>query len=177
MLWLDWLKQWKMTKLQLNPPFLNLEVKFVNADKDAAWEMYIELLTRITTQALDTKDGDEKTALDSIYKLFEITRDIIKRHGRDSLQFTKLAIVVLNQIIRPFTAKWHKLSVSGAFSDDAQRLAFRAELAALQADLRNYTGMLGQMAGVEADLLLLEQAETSNIAVATPSPFPLPLSP
>jgi hypothetical protein len=167
MIWRDWLKQWKMTKLQLNPPFLNIELNFADADKDAAWEMYIELLTRITTQTLDTKDGDEKTALDSIYSLFPTTRSIIKQHGRNSLEFTKLAIVVLNQIIRPFTAKWHKLSVSGAFADPAQRLAFRDELTVLQADLRNYTGMLGQMAGVEADLLLLEQSATSNADVAT----------
>lgn len=159
MIWRDWLKKWKMTNLQLNPPFLNVELKFADADKDAAWEMYIELLTRITTQALDPKDGDEKTALDSIYKLFEITREIIKRHGRDSLEFTKLAIVVLNQIIRPFTAQWHKPSVSGAFNDSVQRLAFRQELAELQTNLRNYTAMLGDMAGVEDPLLLLEQAE------------------
>ena len=166
MIWRDWLKQWKMTKLQLNPPFLNVELKIANADKDAAWEMYIELLTRITTQTLDPKDGDEKTALDSIYKLFEITREIIKRHGRDSLEFTKLAIVVLNQIIRPFTARWHKPPVSGAFSDSVQRDLFRKELAELQIDLRRYTGMLGYMAGVETDLLLLEQAETTDTDVA-----------
>ena len=167
MIWRDWLKKWKMTNLQINAQFLQVTLEFGDADKDAAWEMYIELLTRITTQALHTSDGDEKTALDSIYSLFPTTRSIIKQHGRDSLQFTKLAIVVLNQIIRPFTAKWHKLSVWGAFSDSAQRLAFRDELAVLQADLRRYTGMLGEMAGVEADLLLLEQAETTDTDVVT----------
>ena len=115
MIWLDWLKKWQMTKLQLNSPFLNIELKFADADRSAAWEMYIELLTRITTQTLDTQHGDEKTALDSIYSLFPTTRTIIKQHGRDSLQFTKLAIVVLNQVIRPFTARWHKRSLDKAF--------------------------------------------------------------
>ena len=162
MIWRDWLKKWKMTNLQINAQFLQVTLEFGDADRDAAWEMYIELLTRITTQALHTEDGDEKTALDSIYSLFPTTRSIIKQHGRNSLQFTKLAIVVLNQIIRPFTAKWHKRCVSGAFNDSAQRLAFRQELAVLQADLRRYTGMLGEMAGVETDLLLLEQTENSN---------------
>jgi len=164
MIWLDWLQKWQMTKLQINPPFLNIELKFADADKDAAWEMYIELLTRITTQALHTKDGDEKTALDSIYSLFPTTRTIIKQHKRGSLQFTKLAIVVLNQIIRPFTAKWHKLSIGDAFKNPAQCAVFRQELAALQADLRRYTGMLGDMAGVEEDLLLLERVEAENAA-------------
>ncbi len=30
------------------------------ADKDAAWDMYVELLTRITTQPLSGEDGLEK---------------------------------------------------------------------------------------------------------------------
>lgn len=162
--WLDWLTKWKMTKLQINAQFLQVSLEFEDADRNAAWEMYIELLTRITTQALDAADGDEKTALDSVYSLFPTTRNIIKGHGRESLQFTKLAIVVLNQVIRPFTAKWHKLSLTGAFDDPKQCRKFRKELGALQADLRRYTGMLGEIAGVEEDLILLEQAEIENTA-------------
>jgi hypothetical protein len=76
-------------------------------------------------------------------------------------KITKL--VVLNQIIRPFTAKWHRLSLEGAFKDPIQCAEFRGELAALQADLRRYTGMMGEMAGVEEDLVLLEQLETESI--------------
>lgn len=158
MIWLDWLKKWKMQNLQINAQFLQVTLEFHDGDRDAAWEMYIELLTRITTQTLSAEDGDEKAALDSIYSLFPTTRTIIKQHGRDCLQFTKLAIVVLNQIIRPFTAKWHRVSLSGGFADSAQRAEFRRELAGLQLALRRYTGMLGEMAGVEEDLVLLEQA-------------------
>ena len=72
-------------------------------DKVAAWELYIELLTRITTQPLGIDDGDEKTALESVYSLFPTTRSIIKQNGRDCIEFTKLAVVVLNRKIRPFT--------------------------------------------------------------------------
>ena len=167
MIWLDWLKQWKMTKLQLNAQFLQISLEFKEADKDAAWEMYIELLTRITTQPLGHTQGDEETALKSIHSLFPTTRDIIKKHGRSSLQFTKLAIVVLNQIIRPFTAKWHKQSLAGAFKDPIECAVFRGELTTLQADLRRYTGMLGDMANVEEDLVLLEQVETENALSAS----------
>ena len=49
---------------------------------------------------------------------YAITREIIKHHGRDCIEFTKIAVVVLNQIIRPFTAKWHRLSASKAFEDE-----------------------------------------------------------
>lgn len=159
---LNWLTKWKMTKLQINAHFLQLSVEFKDADRNAAWEMYIELLTRIPPLTLDPADGDEQTALNSIYSLFPTTRNIVKRNGRDSLEFTKLTIVVLNQIIRPFTAKWHKRSIEKAFEDSAQCAIFRAELAALQADLRIYTGMLGEMAGVEDDLVLLEQVGSEN---------------
>jgi len=109
MKWRKWLENWDMTGLKINVGFLDMEWEPKDADKEAAWDMYIELLIRITTQRLPIDVGDEKTALDSIYSLIPLTRDIIKQHGRDCREFTKLAIVVLNQVIRPFTAKWHKL--------------------------------------------------------------------
>ena len=126
-----------------------------DADKDAAWELYTELLTRITTQELPIEHGDEQTALESVFKIFGLTREIIKHHGRDCIEFTKIAIIVLNQIIRPVTAKWHRLSVSNAFDDEKQCEEFREELSKLQATLRIYTKMLSDMAGVE-DLTELE---------------------
>ena len=100
-------------------------------------------------------NGDEQTALESVFKIFGLTRDIIKHHGRDCIEFTKIAIVVLNQIIRPFTAKWHRLSVAKAFDNPKHCEEFRAELSKLQAILRTYTKMLSDMAGVE-DLTELE---------------------
>ena len=115
----------------------------------------MELLTRIITQPLAQERGGEKTALDSVYSLFPITREVIKNNGRHCIEFTKIAIVVLNQRIRPFTAKWHKLSLEGAFNDKARCQTFRSELQTLQADLRVYTKMLADMAGVE-DLTELE---------------------
>lgn len=150
-----WLENWDLSKLQLNVGFLQMEWSPKDADKDAAWELYIELLTRITTQPLDDSTGDELTALDSIYSIFPITRSVIKTKGRDCIQFTKLAIVVLNQIIRPFTAKWHRLSREGAFQKDVARSIFRKELEVLQKDLNEYSRMLADMAGVE-DLTNLE---------------------
>ena len=125
------------------------------ADKDAAWDLYVELLTRITTQPLPKEHGDEQTALDSVFALFKITREVLKQHGRDAEEFSKIAIVVLNQVIRPFTAKWHKESIAGAFDDKEKCNEFRDELEQLQRLLVLYTRMLSDMAGVE-DLTKLE---------------------
>lgn len=155
MKWSKWLENWDMTSLKIKAPFLEMEWNPSEPDKVAAWQLYVELLTRITTQALAVKEGDEKTALDSIYSLFPTTCSIIKENGRDCIEFTKIAVVVLNQKIRPFTAKWHRISLSRGFEDPTVCSQFRKELEELQATLRNYTAMLSDMAGVE-DLTELE---------------------
>lgn len=159
MKWSKWLENWDMASLKISAPFLEMEWKPQDEDKAAAWELYIELLTRIATQPLDAEHGDEKTALDSVYSLFAITRQVLKNNTRNCTEFTKIAIVVLNQVVRPFTAKWHRLSLEEAFADIEKQKEFRIELAQLQTILKNYTKMLADMAGVE-DLTTLEENET-----------------
>jgi|SRR5215470_3997288 len=157
MKWEKWLENWDMRGLKIKTPFLEMEWNPQTADKNAAWDLYIELLTRITTRSLPNDVGDEKTALDSVYSLFPATRSIIRQYGRDCIEFTKVAIVVLNQVVRPFTAKWHPFSLAGTLSADPQRTQFRTELSALQSKLITYARMLADMAGVE-DLTTLEDA-------------------
>ncbi len=154
----EFFKQFHLERVKFNIPFAVVEISFEESDKDAAWELYVEMLTRIVTQPLPMEAGDEKTALDSIYSLFPITREALRRRGRGTIQFAKVAVPVLNQVVRPFTAKWHKESMAGAFDDPDKRREFREELAALQEELRNYNRMLAQIAGVE-DLTDLELAE------------------
>jgi len=155
MKWSDWLENWGMTSLKIHAGFLEMDWQPSDPDKNAAWELYIELLTRITTQTLILGDGDEKTALNSIHSLFSITRQIIKSNGRGCIEFTKISIIMLNQKVRPFTAKWHKISQSDGFSNEEACSEFRSELSELQLVLRIYTQMLAQMAGVE-DLSCIE---------------------
>jgi hypothetical protein len=93
--------------------------------------------------------GDEKTALDSVHSLFGTTREILRRKGRDCVQFTKIAVVVLNQVVRPFTAKWHKPAMNKAFKDPKVRAQFHSDLADLQVVLRKYTKALADIAGVD----------------------------
>ena len=142
-------ENWDMTGLKLNLGFLETEWEPQIKDSEAAWEMYVELLTRIATQPLPDDSGNETAALDSVYSLFGITRDILRKYGKDSIGFAKIAIIVLNQVVRPFTARWHKLSVEGAFQELDQVSIFRSELQDLQLNLQNYMGMLAEIAGVE----------------------------
>lgn len=155
MKWSKWLEQWDMTSLKIKTPFLDMEWKPQDEDRSAAWELYVELLTRITTQPLAEVHGDENTALSSIHSIFSTTREVIKRNGRHCIEFTKIAVIILNQKIRPFTAKWHRVSSEGGFKDEKVCKEFRRELTDLQNVLRRYSKMLADMAGVE-DLTELE---------------------
>lgn len=155
-----WLENWDLNGLKINLGFLETEWQPQEKDREAAWELYIEMLTRIVTQPLPAEHGDEKTALDSVHALFGITREILKRKGRESVQFSKIAVVVLNQVVRPFTAKWHKLALSGAFCDELRQTEFRRELADIQVVLRNYAQALADIAEVE-DLTSLAIVEAT----------------
>src|SRR5436190_15007525 len=95
-----------------SPPFGNNEWKPAPADKKAAWELYTEIRTRITTQPLAYRHGDEETALTSIYDIFGLTREAVKKNV-GCTHFATLAIHVLNVHIRPFTAYWHEVKVAG----------------------------------------------------------------
>ena len=90
MKWDKWLENWDMKSLRVNAVFLNMEWKPQIHDKEAAWELYIELLTRISTQPLPEVHGDDKTALESVYSIFPVTRETINRVteliGRDLLE-------------------------------------------------------------------------------------------
>ncbi len=151
-------ENWDMKSLKIKLPILEMDWAPQEADKNAAWDMYVELLTRITTQSLPDDDGIEKSALDSVHKLFEITRSVLKSNGRDCIGFARIAIVILNQIIRPFTAKWHKLSEQGAFDNVDNKQMFRKELMELQVELIKYTKILSEIADVE-DLTELTEKE------------------
>ena len=153
-----WFRKFHLDKVSLNAHIVGVEMSFEDTDKDAAWELYIEMLTRTVTQPLSAEAGGEEAALNSVYSLFPTTREILRRRGRNSIRFSMIAIPVLNQVVRPFTARWHRESLSGAFDDAGKRAEFRHELATLQEELRNYNRMLAEIAGVE-DLTDLESVQ------------------
>ena len=148
--------KFRLEKVKLGPSWANVEISIDSSDSDAAWELYVEMLTRVVTQTLPIEMGDEETALDSVYSLFPITREVLRRRGRRAINFTKIAVPILNQIVRPFTAKWHGKRLAGDLADEDIGNEFRDELATLQQDLRNYNRMLASIAGVE-DLTDLEK--------------------
>jgi hypothetical protein len=85
------------------------------AERDAAWEMYVELVTRISVMPLGSGHGVEREALDSLYQLFGVTREILRKYGPavarppkpGQYRFGHLAVWMLNAALRPVLARWH----------------------------------------------------------------------
>jgi hypothetical protein len=81
----------------------------------AAWELYVELVTRLAVVPLGTQEGLLREALSSLYSLFATTRDILRRCGPEIAEpkpdgqygFAVLAVVMLNYGLYPLLARWH----------------------------------------------------------------------
>ena len=54
---LDLLAKYGLTKIRLNAGIVQANITLDSADRDAAWEMYVEMLTRIVTQPLPEDAG------------------------------------------------------------------------------------------------------------------------
>ena len=134
-------------------------------ERQAAWELYVELVTRISVQSLSPNEGLVREALNSLYSLFGSTREILRQAGPKVRASQKsvggLAITVLNMGLRPFLSKWHpilldweaqkpdQMSMRSHEQSWAEQDACRRELDALQTDLAVYAHALAVIAGVE----------------------------
>jgi len=134
-------------------------------ERNAAWELYVELVTRVAVQSLSPDTGTLREAMNSLYTLFGSTREILRKAGpdvgasRDSVG--GIAIAVLNNGLRPFLSKWHPLlqeweetkapGVSVQTHEKAweQEVQLRSELESLRQDLEQYANSLADIAGVK----------------------------
>lgn len=107
-------------KVSLNIPLIGNVTgvwKPNDAEKKAAWELYVELVTRISIAELKKDEGILWEALTSLYSIFQTTREILRQHGaavavprkKGEISFGKLAIIILNYQLRPVLSKWHPL--------------------------------------------------------------------
>jgi hypothetical protein len=110
-------------------------------DRLAAAKLHIQLVSRIITQRLPYVDGEEVTALTSVFKLFDQAREIFKSHPKSSVT-DAVVWYVMNTHVRPFTAKWHRQSEHGALTALDATDIFRHELAVLQRYLVRFDALL-----------------------------------
>lgn len=136
------------------------------AERLAAWELYVELITRIGVVPL--KEGLLREALSSLYSIFSTTRDILRRHGpevatprgKNELNFGYLAVAVLNRILRPMLSTWHPIltaweshrsPTASQFSHELawdQAVRLREEIDATGRELHQLANTLAAVCGV-----------------------------
>lgn len=149
MQWRDVLADWGIAKLQLKLGFLEAEFGPQDADRKAAWELYVELATRIVTQPLPAGQGMDKQALASLHSLFQSTRETMKKHGPSANNFARIGIAVLNRVLRPFLTRWHGVIDAPTAPDAATSAEFRTQLETLRLDMLEYARVLARIADVE----------------------------
>jgi hypothetical protein len=85
--------------------------------QSAAWEIYVELVTRVAVVELGAEQGVLREALGSLHSLFGTIRAILRRHGPsvaragglEASEVSVLAMAILNDVLRPLLADWHPL--------------------------------------------------------------------
>jgi hypothetical protein len=137
-------------------------------EQKAAWELYVELVTRISVMKLSPSEGMLREALTSLHSIFTATRTILRGYGpsvaqprKDSdLSFGYLAVVVLNYVLRPCLTKWHPrlLNYEENKSPDVARVEhengwesnreLREEIERVRIILIEYAALLATVAGV-----------------------------
>jgi hypothetical protein len=139
-----------------------------NAERQAAWELYVELVTRVSVVPLREDEGLLREALSSLYSLFTTTREVLRKYGPEVAEpkkdgqynFGYLAVAMLNYGIRPLLARWHptledweiRRPADRSRSDHEKAWPHASELRTALGDTRNilcaYADLLASACGV-----------------------------
>ena len=166
----------KVKTLSLNLPFGigGISMQRTEAQARAAWALYVELATRISTQPLHG-EGSVREALTSLHSLFNTTRAVLREHGPDAADgpwsVGPIAITMLNEGVRPFLTRWHSrfsrfehqervrtTRELGPYAEPLideyawpDRSIFFTELERFRVDMNRFLNALELLAGISAD--------------------------
>jgi hypothetical protein len=161
-----------LTEIKVNVPQLSQLTFVVNNDaKRTAWEIFVEVSTRISTQPLGQEAGFLREALNSLYSLFGRTRELLAQAqptrvtGGHTVEY--LALTMLNHELRPFLSTWHprlaRFEQTGKDEADwDDNIAFRAELEQLRQHLVEFALSFARLAGVVDPQSLVTPAGTTS---------------
>jgi transcriptional regulator with XRE-family HTH domain len=154
-------------------------------EKQAAWEIYVELVTRIPIAPLGHDEGILREALSSLYSLFPITRTILRNHSPAIAQghtgnnrsLSYLVICMLNTTLRPLLAKWHPLlkayeetrpdaiSVT-QYEQQWERYAeLREEISKVRKGLTAYAHVFAQIAEISSLIIDTSEVKSQEVLV------------
>ncbi len=117
----------------------------LSPDARAAHDLLSELRTRIATQPLPYQHGVEARALESLWEIFGLARKSMKDNPGCAV-FAHATTEMLNVVLRPVTAKWHRAHQNGLLDSKDGANAFRADLAEVRTKLRAFSKRLQFMA-------------------------------
>ena len=170
------------------PPLsINGSFRPSTAERNAAWELLVELTSRTTVTSLRRSEGLIGEELASYEQVIELTRELLRKagpevaddHHEGNLTLGLIAMRVLNEVLRPAVAKWQpKLADYEALRPagvgpllweqrwpDANEC--RLALTAVRTTVRTYVDVLGRIAGT---------ADLADAAVSLPPSRPAPRS-
>jgi len=104
-------------------------------ERNAAWDMYVEIATRIPVAFVKSGEGSLHVSLSSTYKLFEATREILRKYGptvarpraEGQFSFGCLSVKVLDVILRPFLLKWYPILTEYESTREATESSYNHE--------------------------------------------------
>ena len=156
-----------LTEIKVYVPQISELTFVVNSDaRRTAWELFVEVSTRVSSQPLSEGEGYLREALNSLYQLFGHTRDLLRKSqparvaSRQSVEY--FALTMLNQQLRPFLTKWHPrlgaFEKSGGTDEStwSENEAFRTELEAMRQNLIQFALGFGRLAGVQDPEVLIQ---------------------
>ncbi|NEB81399.1 toll/interleukin-1 receptor domain-containing protein [Streptomyces sp. SID14478] len=151
-----------------------------DSERMAAYDLQVELVTRIGFQELAPGTGSLREALASLKSLIDFTRQTLHAYnialtegaGARSAPASaeSLAYDLVNRVIRPFTSLWHPALAAHEAARPAditplaheaawtQAESMRAELALLRAPLMRIADGLGEISGADFGLSGLSEA-------------------
>ncbi len=165
-------------KLDLKlPGFGGIQGTWVPEESEvrAAWELYVEMVTRTPLGELSPTDGSARESLNSIYSLFDTTRALLRSYGpsvarpggRRELSLGYLAVSMLNLVLRPLLTKWHprlreweQVNMATPDREWPDRSHFLKDLDIVREQLEQYADLFAEVAGVPE--LLTERIDATD---------------
>lgn len=114
-------------------------------DQLAAHSLLSELRTRIAVQPLPYQYGIETRALESLWEIFGLARNIMRAFP-GCKDFAQITTDMLNTELRPVTAKWHRAHQAGVLDSKDGANEFRIDLNILRLKLIEFCEQLQMMA-------------------------------
>lgn len=137
-----------------------------DVERRAAWELYVELITRVAVVPM--QQGLLREALNSLHSLFANSREILRRYGpatadpkpNGQYNLAYLTVAMLNFVLRPVLSYWHpqlesfeatKIASVSRFDHESQwahASRMRDALAVTQQQLAAYSALLATACGI-----------------------------